>query len=591
MTAEPLADPKLLAEYLKTEGNTFHTSGRYKEAYQKYSDAIAHDGENAVLYANRAASSLALKEYLNAASDAQKAVTINADYAKAWARLGTATQVLSLFDLSINAWESALKCLPEDATKCTPMEARLKEQCCDGLKTAKRDKKKISEDLEDGRNFVAVSMTNASSLPWQRALSMANEMRNSSGWVILNAYRVRIRLRVAEKGGPNMHQEFSRGVEAMKATKVMADGRIEGRATAIVDISNGILRDPRVFHADSPDWFERFDIQLRAEADCYGAWVSCGSDEVIKKSLELQRNEGWQAVRRALSLTVRALIMRAFIVWGSMEEHVPALEYYKSAITILEWGLHTWANVPNSERGAIFTDTFVRGVRRLYIEVYLAVPFPLLRLWRPHGMIRLTRLMCVLGQACKKLGPDSEYSLDILEDLAQKMLDETQAHMPSGREDWMQDAGFFLSFFVYPTADAHATLGFVNMQRAMRSKDDVELALDYFAESAEYYMKAGMAYPEDDEKRIFYLRIAFEARWHRGDSLSDVLPMCQLVRETDPKVAKIWEYSALSPTRQAYVRGLRQFELEAYARILQGSYTLDTPSTVSARLQPAIALY
>ena len=62
MTAEPLADPKLLAEYLKTEGNTFHTSGRYKEAYQKYSDAIAHDGENDVLYANRAASSLALKE-------------------------------------------------------------------------------------------------------------------------------------------------------------------------------------------------------------------------------------------------------------------------------------------------------------------------------------------------------------------------------------------------------------------------------------------------------------------------------------------------------------------------------------------------
>ena len=32
--------------------------------------------------------------------------------------------------------------------------------------------------------------------------------------------------------------------------------------------------------------------------------------------------------------------------------------------------------------------------------------------------------------------------------------------------------------------------------------NDVGLALNYFAESAEHYMKAGMQYPEDDEKRI-----------------------------------------------------------------------------------------
>ena len=42
----------------------------------------------------------------------------------------------------------------------------------------------------------------------------------------------------------------------------------------------------------------------------------------------------------------------------------------------------------------------------------------------------------------------------------------------------------------------------MNMQKAMRSTDDVGRALDYFAASAEQYMKAAMLYPEDDENRI-----------------------------------------------------------------------------------------
>ncbi len=80
------------------------------------------------------------------------------------------------------------------------------------------------------------------------------------------------------------------------------------------------------------------------------------------------------------------LILSGFLVWGAQQEHVPALQYYKSAITVLEWGLHTWPNVPNSERGAIFSETFVRGVRRLYLDVYLSVCTLLYgTCLRPHG--------------------------------------------------------------------------------------------------------------------------------------------------------------------------------------------------------------
>ena len=52
--------------------------------------------------------------------------------------------------------------------------------------------------------------------------------------------------------------------------------------------------------------------------------------------------------------------------------------------------------------------------------------------------------------------------------------------------------------------ELHRTLGLVAMQRAMQARglDDTERASAYFAESAGHYTRAGMLYPEDDEKRI-----------------------------------------------------------------------------------------
>jgi len=50
------------AEVLKKEGNDLHLKGQYKAAYRKYSEAIKIDSKNAIYYANRAASSLELKE-------------------------------------------------------------------------------------------------------------------------------------------------------------------------------------------------------------------------------------------------------------------------------------------------------------------------------------------------------------------------------------------------------------------------------------------------------------------------------------------------------------------------------------------------
>ena len=57
------AQSKAAAEAVKLEANALYQAGQFKQAYAKYSEAIALDDTNAALFANRAACSLQLNEY------------------------------------------------------------------------------------------------------------------------------------------------------------------------------------------------------------------------------------------------------------------------------------------------------------------------------------------------------------------------------------------------------------------------------------------------------------------------------------------------------------------------------------------------
>jgi hypothetical protein len=52
------------AEEQKAEGNALFAKKKYALAYAKYSDAIAEDGSNAILYGNRAACSLSMRRWV-----------------------------------------------------------------------------------------------------------------------------------------------------------------------------------------------------------------------------------------------------------------------------------------------------------------------------------------------------------------------------------------------------------------------------------------------------------------------------------------------------------------------------------------------
>ena len=65
--------------------------------------------------------------------------------------------------------------------------------------------------------------------------------------------------------------------------------------------------------------------------------------------------------------------MRAFIEDGVRGNTEAALEFYNSAMEVLEWGSERWKDVPFEEKGAIFQPTFIRGVKCLRLDVLLKV--------------------------------------------------------------------------------------------------------------------------------------------------------------------------------------------------------------------------
>lgn len=116
-----------------------------------------------------------------------------------------------------------------------------------------------------------------------------------------------------------------------------------------------------------------------------------GAQHIIDKALELQQSSGWHAVRPALATTIRWVrradvvraprltvassiwIMKGFVEQSIANNPASSLEYYSRAVNVLEWGRRVWRDVPAAQRGTIFADTFLAGVKNLRIESLMLV--------------------------------------------------------------------------------------------------------------------------------------------------------------------------------------------------------------------------
>ncbi|OAX32804.1 hypothetical protein K503DRAFT_701512, partial [Rhizopogon vinicolor AM-OR11-026] len=144
---------------------------------------------------------------------------------------------------------------------------------------------------------------------------------------------------------------------------------------------------------------------------------------------ERLKEKGWNNLRPALSVTVRVAIMRAAMDGNLRQEPQASVHYLRRALDLLEWGRSIWENVPKDNRGEIFEDTFVIGVRGMYLkmfsEAYHTDP-----------------------------GLNSKFPLEHLKKEAEDLLKETELAPTLMKEK--VDPGFLLSFIQYPAGIAHS---------------------------------------------------------------------------------------------------------------------------------------
>ncbi|KAL0475178.1 heat shock protein STI1 [Neurospora intermedia] len=111
------------ADELKALGNKAIAEKNFDDAIDKFTQAIALDPSNHILYSNRSAAYASKKDWDNALKDAEKTTEIKPDWPKGWGRKGTA--LFGKGDLlgANDAYEQGLKIDPNNAGMKKDFEA------------------------------------------------------------------------------------------------------------------------------------------------------------------------------------------------------------------------------------------------------------------------------------------------------------------------------------------------------------------------------------------------------------------------------------------------------------------------------------
>ncbi|KAL7285807.1 hypothetical protein ACG7TL_000916 [Trametes sanguinea] len=462
----PLATPLLLpnhhqvmanpseAERLKAEGNALFVKNDFSRAYEKFTQAIKHDEENAILY-------------IDAYTDASKG--------------------LDKYQEAITAWRRALAVLPVENLNAAQQKQRdlYAGKLAEAINNAERATVYVPA-------HVTLSIREEDK-PWNRASKVLEALIptntwNSSAWVMVSAFTV---------------------VEAL---------------------TNAVIEDTRAFVLTDQDFFKKYNQQRKhelilgkyntalnltltvmVEITKSRAWTDGSARTVMEEAPKRVQSEGWETTRLALSVTVRAWIMRAFIQENLIGGTWAALDFYTSAIEVIRWGMQRWVDVPVAEKGSIFQPTFLRGM--LY-KAYKENP-----------------------------GPSSKMPLSEIFAGANELLNE----LASAPDEPTDEHGnpMFLCFTRYPLAAAHSFLGFYYQHTARNARQAGRPNLEVtegFQAAAKAYLQSADIYPQDDEKLT--LHCALDTLLEAGSPAQEVLALMNRIRDDIPVIKRIWEFSA-----------------------------------------------
>ncbi|EPQ51112.1 hypothetical protein GLOTRDRAFT_49327 [Gloeophyllum trabeum ATCC 11539] len=260
--------------------------------------------------------------------------------------------------------------------------------------------------------------------------------------------------------------------------------------------------------------------------------------------------KGWNDVRPALATTIRGWIMRGFIEGHVRMNNSSAPEFLGRALEVLEWGRSEWAGIPDDQRGAIFQDTFVRGVRCLRLERLL--------INMTQGSSR-SSLFTLAARHCRKWSSPFQGA------------DSRTCRMK----------GFYHKQMV--------------LSSTARSKEEVH---DHFRNAAKYHLAAAETYPEDDEQHacrslvhrilmtmtlyigyhvyVGFLYCALENLFQAGTPLRVTLPIMKRITASMDKMKRIWEHSAMAMGgRDTALQKAIWMEEDVMKALSEGAYTME----------------
>ncbi|KAI0757372.1 hypothetical protein C8Q80DRAFT_1282310 [Daedaleopsis nitida] len=521
-----MTESQSIAERLKLEGNELFKRNAFSQAYQKYSEAIEHDNKNAVLYCNRAACALGLNRYIDASADATKATELDPGYAKAWGRLAkaeaasfTLTQQyhkLNAHERAVKSWQRAIAALPVE--NLTPTEEKLRTQYQEEFAAAKATVADLTSNPRVVRGNVAA--TDTQQLPWNVALRLMPDLQRtntiaSSAWVIGYAYTSWEKALTALKKGSTIYMG---GQLAYKGEL----GVIEG-------FSNALTSDSRVFHISDSNFIKMYNEQMLFEINYRRAWSNSGAREVMVEAPKRLAAEGWDSVRPALSLTVRAWLMRAHFDIFLRNSIDVSLEFFTSALELLQWGSQYWKDVSFQDKGAIFQPTFIRAIKALRLDAYMK------------------------AYTTNPASANSKYPLKDLLAGADELIAEID--VVKGREEiYGEGVPFWLAFYRYQLGKAHAVRGFcynytaILLRQAHGMTDEVRRL---YSLGAEAYRATGEYLPDDDEFYIWYMHCAFQMQYEAGAPTKTLLAHLDQIHAKLPGMKKIWGlYMKMSPDQR-----------------------------------------
>ena len=112
-------------EDLRILGNREFNVGNYTAAIKHFTEAIALDPSNHIIFSNRSACYAAMHQPVLALADAERSCELAPDWAKSWNRKATALQMLGRWEEGLKAWGKVIELEPRNDTAKRSMQACL----------------------------------------------------------------------------------------------------------------------------------------------------------------------------------------------------------------------------------------------------------------------------------------------------------------------------------------------------------------------------------------------------------------------------------------------------------------------------------